>query len=105
MTKECKHKELKSTVTANEIQDTCVECKEVISTRTRVLSSSIFAIGRKGKTVDVQFFNKDKSPGPTARFEDVPKKKFKKVIEAKSIGTAFHEEIRGKHAFKYLGAK
>ena len=66
-------------------------------TRVPVDSSNIKSLGYddKSKTLEVEFTN-----GAVYRYSGVGKRTFEKLMETKSKGTYFHENIRGKYSYE-----
>lgn len=100
----CRHKERRGKITANTLEIHCAakECKKLISVRTRVLSSNIYAIGRDGDDTEVTFM-KNGAPSDSAVYYKVPKEIHNAFLKAKSKGNYFAEVIRkGGFEWKYL---
>lgn len=93
----CKHKKKpKIVITAKEIKTKCPDCKEILVVRRRVLSSSIYAIGRVGKNTEVQFIRKG-GPGKVYVHYNVPRDLHDKFLDARSKGLFYSEMIKDEY--------
>ncbi len=105
----CEHKEGRTVkVTAKTIEIRCKArgCRELLHTRTRVLSSNIFAVARVGKNTEIQFLNGDtKGPGEVAVYFNVPKHLHESLMASKSKGKYFHQNIKDDFEWEYLKEK
>jgi len=103
----CRHKEGREyKITADTIDIRCAadQCKEVLHTRTRVLSSNIYAIGRDddGHT-QVQFIDyKTKGPGDAAVYFNVPQELHDEFMASDSKGEFFAMSIKDQFDWKYI---
>lgn len=97
----CKHSETKEVVTETEVEIHCAnkECKELIYTRKRVLSSIVFSIGRIGKDTFVQFMHAG-APAGTYKVEKLSEEKHEELMEAESIGSYYQTQIRKSGKYK-----
>lgn len=100
--KKCKHKKQVGKITATTVEMTCGTCKEELPTRTRVLSSNIFAYARVGNDTEIQFMANG-GPGAVYRYLDVPMKKHKQFEAAEHKGEFLAKEIKGQYEFEKLG--
>ncbi len=103
----CRHKEgRKYNITADTIEIRCAadQCKEVLHTRTRVLSSNIYAIGREDdEHTQVQFIDyKTKGPGDAAIYYNVPQELHDELMASDSKGEFFAARIRDRFEWKYI---
>ena len=100
----CKTHEVKEILTAKAVEFHCTVCKEITHTRTRVLSSNIFAVARVNKHMEVQFINQEtKGPGKVyLSAQEVPRHIYDQFLAYKSKGKFFAKFLKDSFDFEEI---
>lgn len=101
----CSHKDRKIKVAAKDLLVMCTRCKQLVHSRKRVLSSSVYAVARiplraKNKfDFEIQYMGKAGGYGTTYVYFNVPSFHWDAFLRAKSKGEYVAQLIKPKFKF------
>ena len=95
----CPHGPTREVITAKEVEVRCRDCKEILYTRKRVLSSNVFSIGRVGKVTEVQFMHAG-GPGACYTVKGMSEEDHDELMKSKSKGAHYAAAIKTNKKYK-----